>query len=63
MLSLAQAIKQKNTLTFIWSAVGIAIIATIGITFFGEQLTFSRVFFLTLIVIGVVGLNLTKQST
>lgn len=47
----------------IWSAVGIAIIATIGITFFGEQLTFSRVFFLTLIVIGVVGLNLTKQNT
>lgn len=46
----------------IWSAVGIALIATIGITFFGESLSLSRLFFLALIIIGVVGLNLTKQN-
>lgn len=46
----------------IWSAVGIAVIATIGIVFFGEQLSLPRVLFLLLIVIGVVGLNLTRAG-
>lgn len=42
----------------IWSAVGIAVIATIGAVFFQEQLTPMRILFLVVIIVGVVGLNL-----
>lgn len=43
----------------IWSAVGVAVIATIGVFVFGEQMTATRLFFLTTIIVGVVGLQLT----
>lgn len=45
----------------IWSAVGIAVIATIGAVYFGEQMTPLRIFFLATIIIGVVGLNLSSS--
>lgn len=46
----------------IWSAVGIAVIASIGALVFGEVVTAQRVFFLVLIVAGVVGLQLTAPA-
>lgn len=46
----------------IWSAVGVAIIATIGAVFFHEQLTPQRIFFLLVIIVGVVGLNLSSPQ-
>ena len=41
-----------------WSAVGLIIIATIGIIFFNESLNIPKVILLAMIIIGVVGLNL-----
>ena len=45
----------------IWSAIGIAIIASIGALYFHETLTPSRLFFLAVIIVGVVGLNLSSR--
>jgi small multidrug resistance pump len=42
----------------VWSATGTALIATIGIVYFNEPLTALKIFSLTLIILGVVGLNL-----
>lgn len=42
----------------IWSAVGTALIAAIGMIFLGEAATFVRILGLTLIIAGVVILNL-----
>lgn len=47
----------------IWSAVGIAVIATIGAVVFHEPMTPQRIFFLAVIVVGVVGLNLSGGRT
>jgi small multidrug resistance pump len=44
----------------IWSAVGTAAIALIGIWAFGEAATWTKAFFIALIVIGVAGLSLTN---
>lgn len=43
----------------IWSGVGIAAMAIIGPVLFQETMTFSKVLFMGLILIGVVGLKLT----
>ena len=43
----------------IWSGLGTALVATIGIVFFHEPLTAMRVGSLLLIIAGVVGLQLT----
>ena len=42
----------------VWSGVGTALIAAIGIAWFGEPLTAIKLASLALIVAGVVGLNL-----
>lgn len=41
----------------VWSGAGTAAIALIGVVVFGETMTAARLVFLTLIVVGVVGLN------
>lgn len=47
----------------IWAAAGVAVIAVIGALVFGEQLTIARVFFLSMIVVGVVGLQMSSPAT
>ncbi len=42
----------------IWSGAGIVLIALIGIVFYGETVNLTKVFFTTLVLIGVVGLQL-----
>lgn len=42
----------------IWSGMGTALIATIGILWFNEPLTMLKLISLALIIIGVIGLNL-----
>ncbi|MEE4360270.1 MAG: multidrug efflux SMR transporter [Pseudomonadales bacterium] len=42
----------------IWSGVGTAAIAVIGMTFLGEPFSWHRVFWVAVIVVGVVGLQL-----
>lgn len=46
----------------IWAGVGTAIIAVIGIACFGEQVSLLKVVSIGLIVLGVVGLNLSSVS-
>lgn len=41
----------------IWSGVGIAIITLIGVFYFQESMTISKLFFIGLIVAGVIGLQ------
>jgi small multidrug resistance pump len=44
----------------IWSGIGTAAIAVIGITYFKEPANIWKVLSLGLIILGVVGLNLTE---
>lgn len=46
----------------IWSAVGIVVLATIGIVFFKESVSPVKMVSILLIIIGVVGLNLSSVS-
>lgn len=43
----------------IWSGLGTALIVLIGVFFAGEAMTWSKLFFIALIVVGAIGLNLT----
>jgi len=43
----------------IWSGVGTALIATLGILYFKESLTLLKLVSLALVIIGVIGLNLS----
>ncbi|GMA63828.1 multidrug efflux SMR transporter [Alicyclobacillus fastidiosus] len=45
----------------VWSAVGTAIMATIGVLYFKEPFSALKVASLVLIVLGVVGLNLSSR--
>lgn len=47
----------------IWSGVGVALIALIGIVYFKEPATFQRIACLALIITGVVGLQLASGET
>jgi small multidrug resistance pump len=44
----------------VWSAVGTAAIAVIGVVWFGENLSAQKTISLLLIIVGVVGLHLTE---
>ena len=57
---LSQTLKrmQIGVVYAIWSAVGTALIATIGIIWFKEPLTAVKIGSIALIILGVIGLNL-----
>ncbi|MEU6142125.1 multidrug efflux SMR transporter [Streptomyces sp. NPDC047081] len=57
---LAQTLKtiSVGTAYAIWSGIGTAAIATIGLLFFGEGLTAAKIAGMALIIVGVVVLNL-----
>jgi small multidrug resistance pump len=59
---LAQTLKTMavGTAYAIWSAAGTALIAAIGIVFLGESATWTRILGITLVIIGVVVLNLSE---
>ncbi|MBV9280665.1 MAG: multidrug efflux SMR transporter [Chloroflexi bacterium] len=59
LLSLALKAVQIGPAYAIWSAVGTALIATIGIIWFREPLTALKLGSLLLIIVGVVALNLS----
>lgn len=42
----------------IWSSVGIVILALISLIFFHETFSFAKIFFISLIIIGTVGLKI-----
>ena len=47
----------------VWSGLGTALIAAIGILYFKESITFVKLVSLLLIVLGVVGLNLSSVAS
>jgi small multidrug resistance pump len=47
----------------VWSAVGTAAIVGIGVLFYREVVTPWEVFFLAVIIVGVVGLNLSGSNS
>ncbi|MEU5085713.1 multidrug efflux SMR transporter [Streptomyces sp. NPDC021356] len=57
---LAQTLKTLHvgTAYAIWSGIGTAAIATIGVAFLGEGMTLTKVAGIALIIVGVVVLNL-----
>lgn len=46
----------------IWSGVGVVLIALVGVFFFKEVLTLQKLLFITLIIVGVVGLQLSDSG-
>ncbi|HEU4975702.1 MAG TPA: SMR family transporter [Baekduia sp.] len=51
-----------GTVYAIWSGVGTAAVAIIGVAAYGDAVTLPRVAGITLIIVGVVALNLTAPS-
>ena len=50
-------------LTPVWSGVGVVLITFIGAFYFHEQLTISRLVFIAMIVVGVVGLQVSSDAS
>ncbi|MGN6300875.1 MAG: DMT family transporter [Angustibacter sp.] len=46
----------------IWSAVGTAAVAVLGILLFGESATLAKAFWIGVIIVGVVGLQVSGAS-
>ncbi|TMV46677.1 multidrug efflux SMR transporter [Paenibacillus mesophilus] len=62
--SLMMALKkiEISTAYAIWSGVGIAAISIIGIYWFQESFNWRKLFFILLIVAGVIGLNMSGEA-
>lgn len=61
MLTLALKKIPIGTAYAIWSGVGIVLIAIVGVLFFKDTLKLSHVIFISFILIGAIGLNLTAN--
>ena len=59
LLGLAMKHLHLGTAYAIWTGIGIAGTAILGIVLFGEPVTLARLFFLALILTGIIGLKLT----
>ncbi len=59
LLSLTLKKMEVGVVYAIWSAVGTALIATIGILWFKEPISVLKIASLALIIFGVIGLNLS----
>jgi quaternary ammonium compound-resistance protein SugE len=59
---LAQAVKTLplGTAYAVWTGIGAVGTAIIGVALFGDPATLARLFFLSLIVVGIVGLKLVS---
>ena len=51
-----------GTIYAIWSGLGVALLAAIGVIFFGDSLNGLKILSLVLIIAGIVGLNLSGTS-
>jgi small multidrug resistance pump len=54
---------ELSTAYAIWSGVGTALAAMIGITYFREPLTLFKIVSLLLVILGVLGLSLAARQT
>jgi quaternary ammonium compound-resistance protein SugE len=60
LLALAARTIPIGTAYAVWTGIGVAGAATLGIVLFGEAVTPGRMFFLALLLVAVVGLKLTS---
>ena len=51
-----------STVYATWSGLGVSLLAVIGVVVFGDQINLLKLVSLTLIVIGIVGLNMSGIS-
>ena len=51
-----------STVYATWSGVGVALLAVVGVVFFGDKLNAMKLVSLALVIAGVVGLNLSGIS-
>jgi small multidrug resistance pump len=63
LLSLALRGIELSIAYAVWSGVGTALVATIGIVWFGESAGAWKLFCLALIVLGVAGLHLSERAS
>ena len=63
MLLLARAVESLpiGTAYAVWTGIGAVGAATLGVVLFGEPISVARVGFISLIILGVVGLNFTAR--
>lgn len=63
MLLLARAVESLpiGTAYAVWTGIGAVGAATLGVVLFGEPISVARVGFISLIILGVVGLNFTAH--
>lgn len=61
---LAKALKdlEVGVAYAIWSAVGTAAVALLGIWLFGEQASWAKAFWIAVIVVGVIGLQVSSST-
>ncbi|MBV0903375.1 quaternary ammonium compound efflux SMR transporter SugE [Haloarcula salina] len=64
MVLLAQAVKDLpvGTAYAVWTGIGAVGTASLGIVLFDEAASLSRIAFIGVIVVGIVGLNLTSAG-
>mgnify|MGYP005992230839 FL=1 len=62
---IAMAVKtlEISVVYAIWSGAGVALITVIGVVFFAESFTFRKVFYIALIVAGVIGLKMSSGES
>ena len=60
LLSIALKTLSAGRVYAFWTGASAVAIALLGIYLFGEPATFWRLFFIALVVVGVVGINLTN---
>lgn len=48
-----------GTLYATWSGLGVALLATIGVVFFGDQINATKLVSFALLIAGVIGLNIS----
>lgn len=62
LLTLALRKIELSVAYAIWSGLGTALIGIVGIIWFKESTTLLKIISICLIIIGVIGLNLTSES-
>lgn len=60
-VALTFAIKyiQLSVVYAVWSGLGMVIVSAVGMTYFGERVSGKKIFFLLVIILGVIGLHCT----
>ena len=62
-LTFAMQYIELSVIYAVWSGVGTVLVATIGFFYFHESVSVKKIFFLALIVIGVIGIHLSESIT